>query len=143
MVRKSKNQIQNNKQTVQNHHFIAVENYKGDIPHPSIVAGYEDLCPGAAERILAMAESETKHRQELQKKELENVVNLRTLELEHNIKFNNRGQIFSFIIMLFCIVGGIFLLYIGRDIGGYGMLITSIVSVVTILINQIKKNKIN
>lgn len=137
MVRKTKD---SQKHVISNHHqIIAVENYKGDIPHPSIVAGYEQICPGAAERILKMAESETQHRQELQNKELNNAIDLRTKELEYNIKYNNRGQFFTFILLLFCILGGIFLLYIGRDIGGYGMLIASVVSVVAILVNQSKK----
>lgn len=138
MVRKTKD---SQKQVISKQsHIIAVENYKGDIPHPSIVAGYEQMCPGATERILKMAESETYHRQQLQNKELDNAIDLRTKELEYNIKYNTRGQIFTFILLLSCILGGIILLYLGRDIGGYGMLITSVISVVAILVNQSKKN---
>ncbi len=33
------------------------------LPHPSELAGYEDILPGAAERIFAMAESQAAHRQ--------------------------------------------------------------------------------
>lgn len=138
MVRKTKD---SQKQVISKQsHIIAVENYKGDIPHPSIVAGYEQMCPGATERILKMAESETYHRQQLQNKELDNAIDLRIKELEYNIKYNTRGQIFTFILLLSCILGGIILLYLDRDIGGYGMLITSVISVVAILVNQSKKN---
>ena len=61
-----------------------------------------------------MAESETYHRQQLQNKELDNAIDLRTKELEYNIKYNTRGQIFTFILLLSCILGGIILLYLGR-----------------------------
>lgn len=33
-----------------------VERYEGPMPHPSLLAGYEQVLPGSAERILAMAE---------------------------------------------------------------------------------------
>lgn len=40
------------------------------LPHPSELEGYERILPGAAERILAMAESQSTHRQGLEKKAL-------------------------------------------------------------------------
>lgn len=42
--------------------------YSGIIPHPSIIAGYEDILPGSADRILSMAEKEGEHRRSLEKK---------------------------------------------------------------------------
>lgn len=38
------------------------EQYSGPIPHPRIMRGYEEICPGAADRILTMAEKEAEHR---------------------------------------------------------------------------------
>lgn len=37
---------------------IVSEQFAGPVPHPSILKGYEEICPGAANRILAMAESD-------------------------------------------------------------------------------------
>jgi uncharacterized membrane protein len=35
--------------------------FAGPMPPPAILQGYEEIVPGAAERILAIAESDTKH----------------------------------------------------------------------------------
>ena len=40
--------------------LLSAEKFDGPIPHPSILKGYNDVVPGAAERILAMAEK-TRH----------------------------------------------------------------------------------
>ena len=47
---------------------LEVTAYSGIIPHPSIIAGYEDILPGSADRILSMAEKEGEHRRSLEKK---------------------------------------------------------------------------
>jgi uncharacterized membrane protein len=45
-------------------HAAAVEEqFSGPIPHPNILESYNRILPGAAERILSMAEEEQKHRQ--------------------------------------------------------------------------------
>jgi uncharacterized membrane protein len=36
--------------------------FHGPLPHPSILQGYDEISPGAAERIIAMAEKEQAHR---------------------------------------------------------------------------------
>lgn len=41
--------------------------HMGPLPPPDVFAGYEQVCPGAAERILSMAEQQAKHRQDLEK----------------------------------------------------------------------------
>lgn len=38
------------------------EAFQGPIPHPDYLAGYESILPGAAHRIIAMAETEQAHR---------------------------------------------------------------------------------
>lgn len=37
------------------------ESFSGPIPHPRLLKGYEEVMPGSAERILAMAEREQAH----------------------------------------------------------------------------------
>ena len=41
------------------------------LPHPRLLKGYEDAFPGAAERIVAMAEGEAAHRQRIEADSLE------------------------------------------------------------------------
>jgi uncharacterized membrane protein len=45
--------------------------FSGPIPPPNIISGYEKILPGAADRILAMAEKQSEHRQEMEKKMVE------------------------------------------------------------------------
>lgn len=40
--------------------------FQGPLPPPEVLAGYEATLPGAADRILAMAERQSAHRQELE-----------------------------------------------------------------------------
>ena len=41
---------------------LTQEVHAGPIPHPNLFAGYETICPGAADRILKQAELEQLHR---------------------------------------------------------------------------------
>lgn len=43
------------------------ESYEGPLPKPSDLQGYENIIPGAADRILRMAENQAEHRQFLEK----------------------------------------------------------------------------
>lgn len=45
-----------------------VSEFSGPLPPPSIIKGYEDVLPGAAERILEMAEKQSEHRQFMERK---------------------------------------------------------------------------
>lgn len=40
--------------------------YRGPLPHPEILKEYENILPGAAERILMMAEKQQKHRMSME-----------------------------------------------------------------------------
>lgn len=42
--------------------------FSGPLPHPAILAKYEEILPGAADRIIKMAEEQSKHRQFLENK---------------------------------------------------------------------------
>ncbi|MDR1205511.1 MAG: DUF2335 domain-containing protein [Peptococcaceae bacterium] len=41
--------------------------HSGPLPSPEILQGYESVLPGAADRIIAMAEKQAQHRQEIEK----------------------------------------------------------------------------
>lgn len=61
--------------------------YTGPIPSASELEKYNQVLPGLAERIMKMAEIQSAHRQELEKK-----------VIDSNIKGSKKGQIFGFII---------------------------------------------
>lgn len=83
------------------------EVYSGPLPHPAILKQYEDVMPGAADRIFKMAERQASSRQE----------NERSI-----IKAESRdsllGEIFAFIISMFGIGGGIWLINSGNTAAG-------------------------
>lgn len=70
--------------------------FSGPLPHPQILAGYEEIVPGAADRILRMAENEAKHRHSVD---------------DQCVRADSRdsllGIIAAFIIGMTCVVGGI------------------------------------
>ena len=69
------------------------ESFSGPIPPPSILKEYEEMQPGAADRILKMAENQAEHRMELEKK-----------AIGGQIKQSSRGQIFGLIIIILLII---------------------------------------
>ena len=44
------------------------EQHSGPLPHPQTLAEYDEVMPGLAERIVAMAEGDLAHRQDMQRK---------------------------------------------------------------------------
>ena len=52
---------------VTNHQF------QGPVPHPGTLAGYERILPGAADRIMKMAEDDAEHQRKIECLAIENV----------------------------------------------------------------------
>ncbi len=48
--------------------LLQIQKHSGPLPPPEILQHYDVALPGAAERILVMAEDQSKHRQELENK---------------------------------------------------------------------------
>lgn len=45
---------------------IIQSEFSGPIPPPNIIKGYEEILPGAADRIISMAEKQSEHRQQME-----------------------------------------------------------------------------
>ena len=73
-----------------------MERYSGPLPHPKILSGYEQILPGTADRIVAMAEREQEHRHNMQEK---------------MIKTESRdsvgGMVCAFVLSVLCIIGAV------------------------------------
>lgn len=124
-IRTDKNKLE--KQALQQRLEIK-EEYSGLIPHPKMMAQYEQICPGAADRILKMTENQLSHTQQLECKEHDSIVKCRDKALQSEIRLNNLGQFYGFIIILCCIIGGFILILNNKPVGGYGTIITSILT---------------
>lgn len=80
----------------------SAEFFAGPLPSPDILARYEQVIPGAAERILAIAEADAKHQREIE------LAALRAEEASVR-----RGQWLGFAIALFALTISVVALYLG------------------------------
>jgi len=83
------------------------QHFSGPLPPPQILEKYNQVVPDAADRIIAMAESQSKHRQQLEIK-----------VIESEVKNSRLGLHYGLIIGLATVVGGAFCIYSGYEIGG-------------------------
>jgi uncharacterized membrane protein len=82
--------------------------YRGPLPLPQHLEKYEDVCPGAADRIIAMAEGQAKHRQEM-----ENTV------IRANGRNSTLGVVIGGGVAVLAIVCGTHIIESGYELSGY------------------------
>jgi uncharacterized membrane protein len=88
--------------------------FQGPVPPPQVMAGYEEIVPGAADRLIAMAEREQAHRHQQQERLLNaQITDARQDRLEARV-----GQIFALIIGLGSISAGATTAVLGAAIAG-------------------------
>jgi uncharacterized membrane protein len=89
--------------------------FLGPIPPPSLLTQYNEIIPDGANRIMAMAERQSAHREAMEAK-----------VIEGNIRSQGRGNIFAFIIVLIALLGAFVLLFTGRNMAGRSTFVVSI-----------------
>jgi uncharacterized membrane protein len=99
--------------------------FSGPLPPPAILKGYEDIVPGAADRIIAMAEKQSGHRQRI-----ESIV-LKSDELKSIL-----GLVFAFLIVLAAFVTGAYTALQGRPLFGSVISLAGLAAVVGPFIYQ-------
>lgn len=95
----------------------------GPLPPPNILRGYNEVIPGAAERILAMAENQQSHR-----------IQMESAVVQENCKSQRRGLTFGFVITMTVVLGGFFLIYKGKSASGLISVVLALASLVGIFI---------
>lgn len=96
---------------------------KGPLPLASELVKYNEACPGAADRIIAMAERQSEHRQVLEK----TVVKSQT----RNSLF---GVIFAFIICVVTVIAGAYCVYNGSGWPGAALGLGGLASICGVFI---------
>ena len=108
--------------------------FSGPIPPPNIIRGYEEVLPGAADRIIAMAEKQSAHRQAMETK---------IIETESRDGF--LGMVFAFSLSLLCIVAAVIIVYLvpkeGGAFAGSLLGVTGIGSIIVTFINSTRSNR--
>jgi uncharacterized membrane protein len=95
--------------------LIGVErSFSGPLPPPELLVGYEAACPGAAERILKMAEDQGEHRRHLEERTLEaRIEGMRRSFYEARI-----GQVCALVISVLFLGCGTYVIVQGKEIAG-------------------------
>jgi len=99
------------------------EHFSGPLPPPEVLAKYNEVYPGLAERIMVMAETQSQHRQRMETR----VINART-------RNETLGQVFAFFLSLVFGGGSIWLIHLGKSLEGVGSLITVIAALAGVFI---------
>ena len=89
--------------------IVSVEQvFQGPIPPPAVLEGYEKACPGAADRILSMAEKQSEHRREMEQKVVSSEMSSERI-----------GMHYAFILSITLMILGFILLLQGKSTAGY------------------------
>ena len=117
--------------TQQQHIEVATMSaYIGPIPDAAQLEKYDLICPGAADRIITMAENQSRHRQKM-----ENMV------IASNVRNSTLGVIFAFILGLATITGGVFLAYNGQGWPGALLGSAGLIGLVSVFIYGTRSSK--
>ena len=87
----------------------------GPLPAPDQLAQYNQILPGLAERIVAMAEKQSGHRQDVEGR-----------VVRSNVRNATIGQCFAFVLGAGTIGGSIWLVSIGRSLEGLSGIVVAI-----------------
>ena len=97
--------------------------FSGPLPPPEVLKKFDEVVPGAAERIIKMAEGQFTHRVELEKK----VIN-------SDIDNSRKGQLFGFIIAIIGLVFSFILIIVGYQLVGGILGGTTLVALVSVFV---------
>jgi uncharacterized membrane protein len=95
--------------------------YSGPLPTSGEFQGYEKVLPGSANRILVIAEKESEHRHDIEKKEL---------------KIKGRGQIFALLISILSLAAVGLSIYFSQPVASIAPAIIAITGLASIFINK-------
>lgn len=112
---------QKSKQQAQNSSVVAVQQatYSGPIPPPAAMEQYERIVPGAANRILAMAEREQEARHEFMASER---------------RLRHRGQWIGALLVLLLIGASVYFAYVGLAVLAGTVMGVTLLGVATIFV---------
>ena len=104
--------------------------FSGPLPHPALLAKYNEVIANGAERIMAMAERQSAHRESLEAQ-----------VVAGNVASQARGSHYAFIICLVTIIGGFVLIGMGKNILGISAVIGSLATLAGVFIIAKREQK--
>ena len=97
--------------------------YSGPLPPPAMLERYNQAFPGCAERIVALAEKQSDHRQTLER-----------TKINSDIKSERIGTVLGFILVMTAILGGVYLILHDKDTSGLVSILGSLVTLAGVFI---------
>ena len=111
-------------------HAVEISSYSGPLPHPDILRSFEEIIPGAAQRILMQFEQQSTHRREMEAKVISSGA------------FSQRlGTISAALAGLIGVSGGVWLAHEGKSLVGLATLFTTLASLIGVYLYQKPKQK--
>lgn len=102
---------------------VEVSRFSGPLPHPEDLAKYEQVLPGAADRIIRMAEQQAAHRQSLEK-----------AAILSSVTMQKWGLGSAFVLAMTAIGGGICLSLKGMSGAGLTAIISALAALVGVFV---------
>lgn len=124
------NMPEKNNANLPDQQFHYAELQLGPLPTPKILEGYERILPGAADRILKMAETAQSHKHTLGKDQQDKISSLL-----------HSGQFFAFIIAILAIGFSFILLLYDKQIAGFITLFFTIATFLSVYFHKLKTGK--
>ena len=116
------------------------QSFQGPIPPPALLEHYDKIIPGAAERILAMAESETTHRHQQEAVAIEaniavqqHQISVESRQIQLVFRSDVMGQVFGFLISLSSIGGSIWLALNGQALAAAALVALPLAGIIRAL----------
>ena len=100
-----------------------MRSFSGPLPPPEALERYNQILPGAAERIIVMAESQHAHRLDLEKH-----------VITSNVSAQKLGTILGFVVAMTVVIGGMFLVHEGKSGEGLAAILTALASLVGVFV---------
>lgn len=99
------------------------EGFSGPLPPPSMLIKYNEAFPGCAERIVGMAERQSSHRQDIERK-----------VIYSNVISERIGQILGFILAIAVVSAGVYLAMHDKPTQGIVAILAPLIGLVTAFI---------
>ena len=123
MSNQPNNKIEKSERKVGSTQVSMMQVYEGPIPLARELDHYDKVLPGSADRILTMAEEQSKHRRRMEDE-----------MLGASIKAERAGQFFGFVIFLSAVILGFTLIILGKDIIGLVSLLGAVGGIIGLFV---------
>ena len=103
--------------------FSAEQRFSGPLPPPQMLIKYNEAFPGCAERIVAMAERQAVHRQDIEKRVV------RSNSIREQV-----GQVFGLLVALTAILSGVYLIMHNKPAEGIASILGPLAALASVFV---------